>query len=46
MTCSKLKDYEELPSRGSAPHADCSFQKQDHQAAAHTAQAQGHHILQ
>lgn len=32
--------------RRSAPHADRSLQDQDHQAAAHAAQAQGHHILQ
>ena len=32
--------------RGSAPHANCSLQDQDYQAAAHAAQAQGHHILQ
>ena len=32
--------------RGSAPHAHRSLQEKDHQAAAHAAQAQGHHILQ
>ena len=45
-TCSKLKHNEELPLRRPAPHANHSLQYQDHQAAAHAAQAQGHHILQ